>query len=270
MSFALHNIFDVYPCCSLYQYFQTSYGCIVFHSIDTLPYAYLFANWWIFGCVLISLGKITWTGIVESYGKLIQPELLKWSLSICKMKLNPGTRTVSTLYLGGTGRHLVCLQAHCFHPHDPRQSHTAHFPCKIASFPWVPKDSWAQSTQTRSARLFGWLDEQLTETDKILAHCYQHADQRQHPNVWMWGVGVEVGVDECLLLGWVLFHKKRVSEPREDSAPFMCYYLSGLFPFNHINILQDIRRLGLTYFTLFSHLLPVMEKVSAFSAARDS
>ena len=117
MSFALHTIFDVYPCCSLYQYFQTSYGCIVFHPIDTLPYAYLFANWWTFGCVLISLGKITWTGIVESYGKLIQPELLKWSLSICKMKLNSGTRTVSTLYPGGTGRHLVCLHTHCLPIH---------------------------------------------------------------------------------------------------------------------------------------------------------
>ena len=66
----------------------------------------------------------------------------------------------------------------------------------------------------------------------------------------------------------MLFHKKRVSEPREDSAPFICYYLSGLFPFNHINVLQEIRRLGLTYFTLLSHLLLVMEKVSTYSAAR--
>ena len=24
-----------------------------------------------------------------------------------------------------------------------------------------------------------------------LAHCYQHADQRQHPDVWRGGVGVE-------------------------------------------------------------------------------
>ena len=72
-------------------------------------------------------------------------------LSICKMKLNSGTRAVSTLQPGGTGRHLICSHAGCFHPRDPRQSHTAHCPWKIASLPWVPKDSGAQSTQTRSA-----------------------------------------------------------------------------------------------------------------------
>ena len=151
MSFTLHNIFDVDLCCSLYQYVHTSYGCIIFHQIDTLHYAYLFPNWWTFGWVLISLGEIIRSGSVEPYGSLIQPELLKWSLSVCKMKLNSGTRAVSTLQPGGTGRHLICSHAGCFHPRDPRQSHTAHCPWKIASLPWVPKDSGAQSTQTRSA-----------------------------------------------------------------------------------------------------------------------
>ena len=111
-------------------------------------------------------------------------------LSICKMKLNSGTRAVSTLQPGGTGRHLICSHAGCFHPRDPRQSHTAHCPWKIASLPWVPKDSGAQSTQTRSAWPSRCCDQQLRGTGKILARRYQHADQGQHPmpGVEQWGL----------------------------------------------------------------------------------
>ena len=43
--FYLHDIFEVRPCCSMYQYFIPFYGQIILHCVDISHIVYPFISW---------------------------------------------------------------------------------------------------------------------------------------------------------------------------------------------------------------------------------
>ena len=48
-SFTWHSIFKVHPHCSMYQYFISFYGWIIFHYLNIPHIVYPFISWWTFG-----------------------------------------------------------------------------------------------------------------------------------------------------------------------------------------------------------------------------
>ena len=52
-SFTSHKVFKVHLCCSMYQYFITFYGQIIFHWKGIPHFVYLFICWCIFDVILL-------------------------------------------------------------------------------------------------------------------------------------------------------------------------------------------------------------------------